>query len=61
MSIHVEEGDPTPEELAAVAVLLSLEPSTSEPGQRISAWWQSGLPVHRPRWAQSGLPRMSHT
>ena len=59
MSIRVDKGDPTPEELAAlVAVLLSVPASTSE-APPVSAWWRSGLPVRKPRWAQSGLPRMS--
>jgi Acyl-CoA carboxylase epsilon subunit len=60
MTIRVERGDPTPEELAAlVGVLLPAVSSTSEPSQEVSAWWRSGLPVRRPRWRQSGLPRMS--
>jgi len=60
MSIRVEKGDPTPEELAAlVGMLLSTASSTSEPPQEVSAWWRSGLPVRRPRWWQSGLHRMS--
>lgn len=61
MSIVVDKGDPTPEEVAAlVAALLSVPSSTSEP-QPVSAWWRSGLPVRRPGWAQSGLPRMSQS
>ena len=59
MTIVIDKGDPTPEELAAlVAALLSAPSSTSEPPP-VSAWWRSGLPVRRPRWAQSGLPRIS--
>jgi Acyl-CoA carboxylase epsilon subunit len=60
MTIAIDKGDPTPEELAALVVaLLSVRSSTSEPAP-VSAWWRSGLPVHKPWWTQSGLPRMSH-
>lgn len=60
MQLRVEKGAPTAEEIAAlVGVVYSL--STSEqPRPRVSAWWRSGLPVARPGWGESGLPRMSH-
>jgi len=60
MNLRVDKGDPTPEELAAlVTVLLSVRPSSISESPAVSCWWRSGLPVRRPGWAQSGLPRMS--
>lgn len=61
MTIRVDKGDPTPEELAALVAVLqsSADSSSTSEVPPVSAWWHSGLPVRRPRWEQSGLPRMS--
>jgi hypothetical protein len=60
MNLHIDRGNPTPEELAAlVGVLAGWPVSTSEPPARGSAWWRSGLPTRRRDWRESGLPRLS--
>jgi len=59
MNIGVDKGDPTPEELAALIAVLVVAPSSTSEPPPVSAWWRSGLPLRRARWAQSGLPRMS--
>lgn len=60
MTIRIDRGSPTPEELAAlIGVLAAWPASTSEPKAEPSMWWRSGLPTARTGWRGSGLPHLS--
>lgn len=60
MTIRIERGNPTAEEVAAlIGVLSSLPSSTSERRRKPGLWWRSGLPTAHPGWRESALFRPS--
>ncbi|WP_412541697.1 acyl-CoA carboxylase subunit epsilon [Longispora sp. K20-0274] len=53
------EGNPTPEELAALVTVLSARPAAAEeaPVAGFTPWRASALPTAQKSWRSSALPR----